>query len=207
MMVEQAKVVCDKCQKVWAVTQIKSLGDVHHLGERLDAGGLVPHGACPDCGGFCYLHRMVVMPVDATEGLDNDWQFFVLPITPALLTEILAKMDFVERLRQANRDIASVSYWAPWGAYYRLEAITEAEGTEEEPTEPELMPAGWLPRQDAEGARTDTERLEVQPGGVVWWSAVMYDMTIESRPIYRAFITKLLAELTGAPAPAEVPSA
>ncbi len=44
---------CDNCGKVW---QIEALHWIESAEQRLDAGGVVPAGQCPDeeCGACCY---------------------------------------------------------------------------------------------------------------------------------------------------------
>ena len=48
---------CDNCQVELFVSDLKTLVEVHHLGERLDAGAEVPAGECRECGAFAYLIR------------------------------------------------------------------------------------------------------------------------------------------------------
>lgn len=55
--------VCDDCGRRWAEDEIKSLVEVHHLGERLDPGSVVPSGECPRCGAFCYRIEKEQPPV------------------------------------------------------------------------------------------------------------------------------------------------
>lgn len=51
---------CDNCD--WTGDSedetVKTLVQVHHLGERLDPGSEVPAGECPECGAFVYLDRI-----------------------------------------------------------------------------------------------------------------------------------------------------
>lgn len=42
---------CDNCRKVHSE---ENLVDPKDLGQRLDPGGTVPSGECPDCGALCY---------------------------------------------------------------------------------------------------------------------------------------------------------
>lgn len=42
---------CDNCGKVWKDYQ---LDPSKHLHERMDEGGPMPSGDCPECGAFCY---------------------------------------------------------------------------------------------------------------------------------------------------------
>ncbi len=47
---------CDNCE--WQGTEEElgaTLHQIHHLAERLDVGGIVPGGECPDCGALAYL--------------------------------------------------------------------------------------------------------------------------------------------------------
>jgi hypothetical protein len=60
------KVTCDNCE--WTGDE-ESLGEededgelygrtlhqIHHLADRLDPGGVVPAGECPECGALAYL--------------------------------------------------------------------------------------------------------------------------------------------------------
>lgn len=47
---------CDNCDWTGVASDIKiTLGQIHHLAERLDEGGVVPSGECPECGALCYL--------------------------------------------------------------------------------------------------------------------------------------------------------
>lgn len=43
--------VCDCCEKNWDASE---LADMEHLHARLEAGGTVPSGECPDCGSLCF---------------------------------------------------------------------------------------------------------------------------------------------------------
>lgn len=50
--------VCDNCD--WTGGQATlglTLSEVHHLAERLDPGGEVPAGECPECGALAYLKK------------------------------------------------------------------------------------------------------------------------------------------------------
>lgn len=51
---------CDNCN--WSGPQIDlgcELGDIPDLGLRLDPGGEVPAGECPECGALAYLIKEV----------------------------------------------------------------------------------------------------------------------------------------------------
>jgi hypothetical protein len=51
-----SKVSCDNCQWEGDEEQLgRTLVEVHHLGERLDPGSIVPAGECPECSCFAYL--------------------------------------------------------------------------------------------------------------------------------------------------------
>ena len=43
--------VCDNCQKTW---EDEELAEIHDPVERIDPGGVVPSGECPECGALCY---------------------------------------------------------------------------------------------------------------------------------------------------------
>jgi hypothetical protein len=42
---------CGNCQKVWTAKRLK---DIQDLEQRIEAGGMVPSGECPECGALCY---------------------------------------------------------------------------------------------------------------------------------------------------------
>lgn len=42
---------CDDCGHLWSDSE---LVEPRHLSQRLDPGGVVPSGECPDCGALCY---------------------------------------------------------------------------------------------------------------------------------------------------------
>jgi len=42
---------CDNCSKIFDAIDLK---DIEDLSLRIDAGGIVPSGDCPDCGALCY---------------------------------------------------------------------------------------------------------------------------------------------------------
>ena len=48
---------CDNCGKVSASKEILSIDDMDwgQLLKRIEPGGIVPSGECPDCGALCYL--------------------------------------------------------------------------------------------------------------------------------------------------------
>ena len=46
-----AKHECDNCDKLWAEDDLKEVED---LSMRVDPGGIMPSGECPDCGALCY---------------------------------------------------------------------------------------------------------------------------------------------------------
>lgn len=46
---------CDNCDfSTDNEEDFPTLSEVHHLGERLDPGSVVPDGECPECGAFVY---------------------------------------------------------------------------------------------------------------------------------------------------------
>jgi predicted nucleic-acid-binding Zn-ribbon protein len=49
---DERPVECDNCG--WA-GEAKDVGPIHNLHERVDAGGIVPAGECPECGCFAYI--------------------------------------------------------------------------------------------------------------------------------------------------------
>ena len=60
-------IVCENCG---SVNKYKPIGEVNHLGARLDPGSTVPHGACKDCGCFCYAQK-----IDVEELQKAAWAF------------------------------------------------------------------------------------------------------------------------------------
>ncbi len=42
---------CDNCSKVWDADELKDFCDIM---QRLDPGGTVPSGECPECHALCY---------------------------------------------------------------------------------------------------------------------------------------------------------
>lgn len=42
---------CDNCSALWEEGDLKPAAD---LSERVDPGGVMPSGECPDCGALCY---------------------------------------------------------------------------------------------------------------------------------------------------------
>ena len=49
---DKAVAVCDNCLLSCSVASLDPIVD---LGQRLDAGGVVPAGQCPACGALSYL--------------------------------------------------------------------------------------------------------------------------------------------------------
>src|SRR5439155_14436990 len=45
------KCECDNCGAIWDDTDVDPISD---LWERVDPGGVMPSGQCPDCGALCY---------------------------------------------------------------------------------------------------------------------------------------------------------
>ena len=46
---------CDNCDWSGLETDVgRTLHQIHHLAERLDVGGTVPAGECPECGCLAY---------------------------------------------------------------------------------------------------------------------------------------------------------
>jgi len=42
---------CDNCQAIWTENDLR---EAKHLSERIDVGGPIPDGECPDCGALAY---------------------------------------------------------------------------------------------------------------------------------------------------------
>jgi len=50
------RVWCDNCGATRAASRVTvHYPDIPDLSERLDIGGEVPFGECPDCGALCYM--------------------------------------------------------------------------------------------------------------------------------------------------------
>ena len=50
------RVHCDDCDKDFSVRKMRVVfPDIPHLSERLDVGGEVPAGECPECGSLVYV--------------------------------------------------------------------------------------------------------------------------------------------------------
>jgi hypothetical protein len=46
---------CDNCEKEWEDGELENpWPEMEHIGERLDPGGKVPSGECPECQALCY---------------------------------------------------------------------------------------------------------------------------------------------------------
>jgi hypothetical protein len=45
---------CDCCEKDWDANE---LSDIQSLHRRVEAGGIIPSGECPECGSLSYPHR------------------------------------------------------------------------------------------------------------------------------------------------------
>jgi len=52
---------CDNCEQVFHAAELKS---ILNLEQRVDPGGVVPSGECPECGVLCY-------PVDAEASVEE----------------------------------------------------------------------------------------------------------------------------------------
>lgn len=57
---------CDNCGKNWTDEQIVT--PIPHLEERLDSGGIVPSGECPECGSLVY-------PITTPEEIGNQFGY------------------------------------------------------------------------------------------------------------------------------------
>jgi hypothetical protein len=71
---------CDNCCKHWDADELKDIEDLH---ERLEAGGVVPSGECPECGSLCYPLQLskekkyyveVVQPCPHCDGQGGVWE-------------------------------------------------------------------------------------------------------------------------------------
>ena len=48
----EAKHECDNCGGIYSEAEML---EIQHLEQRIDTGGIVPSGECPNCGCLCYL--------------------------------------------------------------------------------------------------------------------------------------------------------
>ena len=70
---------CDNCGKEFSWKNLKPIRD---LTGRLDAGGIVPTGECPDCGALCY--PVVVKVEETLDSLQATRQRLVSDLNRAL---------------------------------------------------------------------------------------------------------------------------
>jgi len=63
---------CDNCSEIW---NGRDLSDIANLYERIDAGGVVPSGECPDpeCGALCYPHKPNPVKARSRHGLGKGY--------------------------------------------------------------------------------------------------------------------------------------
>jgi len=45
---------CDNCGVEWDLEDLQPIKDLH---QRVDPGGVMPSGECPDCGALCYPEK------------------------------------------------------------------------------------------------------------------------------------------------------
>ena len=73
--------VCDNCKREW---QRGMLCEVKDYFQRVEPGGVVPSGECPECGALCYSKEVVCRPIKewlqeaAWIYPENDKQFLAL---------------------------------------------------------------------------------------------------------------------------------
>lgn len=83
----------------------KHWNEIHHLGERLDIGGTVPAGECPECGCLVYLHE------NSKESPDGRTKFIVDSFceeTDELFTDVI----FSKTAEEAENTIRTVRPYA-----------------------------------------------------------------------------------------------
>lgn len=55
---------CDNCGEAWAESDIKvRFPNIPDLTKRIEPGGTVPSGECPDCGALVYPIVLAVLPM------------------------------------------------------------------------------------------------------------------------------------------------
>lgn len=131
---------CDNCDWEGVESDIEvTLCQIHHLWDRLDEGGVVPSGECPECGCLCYLIKEEEKQTFWLAKLETEhFSFFALAPN-----EALAKARILRALNIHGRDYKLPRDWSqPYldginahpievGAAYRdSEAITDADGGE-----------------------------------------------------------------------------
>ena len=57
---------CDDCGKTWPESKLR---EVKHITQRVDIGGPMPAGECPECGALCYEEDA---PYDPDTGRTNE---------------------------------------------------------------------------------------------------------------------------------------
>lgn len=67
-MIKDQKCECDDCDWIGPESDLRcELGDIPDLCERLDPGGVVPSGECPECGALAYpVKKSVIRPKERT---------------------------------------------------------------------------------------------------------------------------------------------
>lgn len=123
---------CDNCLKLWPDSKLRPIA---HLGERLEPGGTVPSGECPDCGALCYpvrrsTKRLFLVEQDVTR-LNGEY------LTEALLVAATA----AEALR------GTVQLAPAWGVTVRRNLLTVYDLG----PAPHPLPAGLIPRHRTKG--------------------------------------------------------
>lgn len=62
---------CDNCRKIWTAEALKDFCD---LMERINPGGIVPSGECPECSALCYPYEPTQRVVTLAAGFeDKEW--------------------------------------------------------------------------------------------------------------------------------------
>jgi uncharacterized protein DUF6874 len=57
------KCYCDNCDWTGSEEELgKTINQIHHLAERLDVGGEVPAGECPECACLAYIDKPEISP-------------------------------------------------------------------------------------------------------------------------------------------------
>ncbi len=56
-----------RCADCGKIVKGKSLAPIHDLEQRIEPGGVVPSGECPDCGALCYPIQQIGFPSSKTK--------------------------------------------------------------------------------------------------------------------------------------------
>lgn len=125
-LAEEGRHRCDNCQKVWTADELKDFCDIM---QRLDPGGTVPSGECPDCNCFCYPYEPKKRDVEFYVGhQEHRWITNIVPVREdeVDLNDLKAVESFA--LRRLHMQLEQANFSAAFfGLYYMGEIETDEE--------------------------------------------------------------------------------